>query len=75
MNPGDVARQYLEEHRSDIHPSTDRPPIILYELKNALKEGHPQEADEQVHNYEVHASLDAGTALCGPACRREAETG
>lgn len=75
MNPGDMARQYLEEHGSDIHPATDRPPIILFELKSALKGGHSQEADEEVHNYVSHGIVEAGTAHCGQGCRREAETG
>lgn len=75
MNSGDAARRYLAEHGSDIHPATGRPPIILYELKNALNGGHVTEAEEEVHNYQAHGRVEAGTAHCGPACTREAEAG
>lgn len=75
MNPSGTARQYVEEHEGDIHPATGRVPVILYELKNALTDGYVAEADELVHNYETHGRVEAGTAHCGPACRREAETG
>lgn len=72
-DPGDAARQYLYEHGNDIHPATGRPPIVLTELQSALNEGKLPIADQLAHNYSTHNILEAGTAHCAPACRREAE--
>lgn len=73
IDPGDAAKQYLYEHGDDIHPATGRPPIVLTELQSALNEGKHSIADQLAHNYSAHGVLEAGTSLCVPACRGEAE--